>query len=361
MSCCLNRRPGRAYFGETVSSGANLKERRQHQGNQKTHSDQPVRRGRKDRERTANSYQRISQEPMRVFNEHFQTNLPNFAAIELFRQSVKQIEMELSTYCNRACSYCPNSVIDRRHSSDYMSDGLFNNILSQLKSIDFSGILHFHRYNEPLANKEYILSRISKTRQLLPKASIGIFTNGDYLDRTYLDKLYEAGCRSLQATLQYEGSKYDTPMMFNRLKDRVLKLGYEFAIGSTPGPITASVKVKDMTFIYTAPDRSVNERGYMFGMNRGESLQVNMAFRRTSPCIVPFMEMQIECDGTLLPCCNLRSDIPSHHNCVLGRLDETSNIFLEWSNACYVKWRKMLISHGLKDSPCRSCNYIVQA
>ena len=65
--------------------------------------------------------------------------------------------------------------------------------------------------------------------------------------------------------------------------------------------------------------------------------------------------MQIEYDGTLLPCCNLRSDFDAHQSCVLGKLTPDSNIVDVWSGPAYVAWRNMLFSNLPKPPPCQTC------
>ena len=64
----------------------------------------------------------------------------------------------------------------------------------------------------------------------------------------------------------------------------------------------ARASFRDLDFIM----RSVNIQSNP--SNRGSSLDTNADLRRTQPCLRPFDELQIECDGTLMPCCELRSN-----------------------------------------------------
>jgi hypothetical protein len=47
----------------------------------------------------------------------------------------------------------------------------------------------------------------------------------------------------------------------------------------------------------------------------------NGHFKRREACAKPFREMQIEMDGTLPLCCDLRSDYPEYRRSILGWSD----------------------------------------
>ena len=64
----------------------------------------------------------------------------------------RSVALEISTSCNRTCYYCPNQL--NGTPTDFMEESTFNEIINQLKTISFSGIIDYHFYNEPLlANK----------------------------------------------------------------------------------------------------------------------------------------------------------------------------------------------------------------
>ena len=286
---------------------------------------------------------------------HFQVN-PDTAR-DLFSRSVVRVELEISTYCNRTCSYCPNVIADRRSQNVKMSDALYTSILTQLSSIEWAGGLRFHRYNEPLSDREYLISRLREAREVLPKASLDLYSNGDYLDRDYLHELYVAGCRKMFVTFHTE--RYDGEQSVNDLEKRVAKLGYPYSLQKDGDfAMRAVVKVApDMIFHYTVRDFFGVKDGVVNHLDRGQALGSHAAIQRTAPCTMPFVELQVETDGTLLPCCNIRTDVPGHKDCALGQLTPDSDIFLAWTNAEYVKWRRGLMSYEPKDAPCSTCTY----
>jgi radical SAM protein with 4Fe4S-binding SPASM domain len=72
---------------------------------------------------------------------------------------------------------------------------------------------------------------------------------------------------------------------------------------------------------------------------------------------MPFDQLQIEWDGQMLPCCQIQPDAYEKDKYTLGRLTPTSDVFLEWTNANYVQWRKDLFSYEPKRAPCSTCSY----
>lgn len=291
-----------------------------------------------------------------VVPDHFKVNPAKARA--LFAKSVSNIEIEISSYCNRVCSYCPNSFIDRRSANDKISDSLYSSIINQLAEIDWQGTLAFHRYNEPLKDRSYLISRIREARLRLPHAELTVFTNGDYLTEDYLHELYMAGCRKIYATIHIDPEDYDDATATNLLKKRLSKFQYDYRLQPNKRGISAEVYVAcDLKFIYQIIDFGRSADGKPVRMDRGQALTPNNIVLRNAPCNIPFTEMQIELDGTLVPCRNIRTDVPEHRDYILGKLNPDSDLFMAWTNAEYVKWRKSLSGIGPKAAPCSTCNY----
>jgi radical SAM protein with 4Fe4S-binding SPASM domain len=297
---------------------------------------------------------------MLIDRRHFISSLEPAGAAELFKASVTNIEMAISSYCNRRCPYCPNKDVDRHSQRHLMADGVFFNIMKYLKSIAYAGEICLHRYNEPLADRDYALARINDVRTFLPDAAIVIYTNGDYLDAEYLRLLREAGVSCINATVHAppEGSTFAT--LTARLDERLRKLGLPWRlVEDNPGLRVAELDAgAGMRFSYTAHDFFLRDgAGNVAMLDRGESLKANKQFRRTQACLVLFNELQVEWDGTLLPCCNIHADVPAHRSYRLGRITADNNPFCEWTNENFVAWRRTLLSNELKSAPCTTCDY----
>ena len=102
------------------------------------------------------------------------------------------VEVEVNSRCNRACSYCPVSVLPIPDVPRYMSDAVFDRLLSELAKRDYAGKFSFHFYNEPLIRKD--LERlVEKVARNLPRAYRLLYTNGDLLTDARHRSLLEAG------------------------------------------------------------------------------------------------------------------------------------------------------------------------
>lgn len=100
------------------------------------------------------------------------------------------VEVETTTYCNRRCTYCPNSIFDRglRANETQMPVGLWNQIVDDLGAQNFVGQFSPHRYGEPLAD-ERLPELLAHARAAMPHARIAIYSNGDFLTPHLWDRL----------------------------------------------------------------------------------------------------------------------------------------------------------------------------
>jgi len=297
-----------------------------------------------------------------MFHLHHFFPLTDSAPAEaLFKQAVQTVEISISSYCNRRCPYCPNAKADRISEKHLMTDGLFHNIMRSLCRIEYAGNVHINRYNEPLADRDYALRRIREIRAFVPRSSIIVFTNGDYLDASYVAELGAAGVSAMLATVHEAPNGTGFTDLLEDQDRRMSRLGLPFVYGmNEAGNVrTANVSTGSaMTFTYMAQDFHRRDAdGVLWMEDRGQSLDVHKGMVRSTPCFMPFVQMQIEWDGELLPCCQIQPDVFAPGQYSLGRLTETSNMFLEWTNASYVQWRKDLLSYDIKKSPCATCSY----
>ena len=103
-------------------------------------------------------------------------------------ENLRLVELELWSYCNRKCVWCPNAFIDR-HSNQYIDYIILKNLIQSLKNINYKGYITFSRYNEPLAYPN-MLNRVCKyLKQELPECTLVTNTNGDYLSEEVVRQL----------------------------------------------------------------------------------------------------------------------------------------------------------------------------
>ena len=88
------------------------------------------------------------------------------------------------------------------------------------------------------------------------------------------------------------------------------------------------------------------------GCSRGESVPIQFTHRRTSPCLSPFYHVYIDFNGTVMPCCNLRSDVPAHADAAIANLSNGADLFLVYASETMAGWRRGLIGFERKSGHC---------
>lgn len=284
--------------------------------------------------------------------DHFTANLGWEAQRSLFIRSVHHITLEVASYCNRKCWFCPNSIEDRRGANKILPEELYLSILRQLAEVDYRGDISFSQYGEPLAKKKLILKRVRQAREYLPNALMRSNTNGDFIkDRSYIEELGSAGLDHLFIQV-YLGAqvRWDylkaTKLVARKLE--MLGLPYELLV-KDKNVIEYRLEVESMRVHLRARNFAVD------GNSRGGSVDINKSYVRSSPCLAPHTMFTVGFDGLVTPCCNLRSDLPAHAESILWNLNEDSDIFAAYASARFIEWRKALSNFNCKTGFCSAC------
>jgi MoaA/NifB/PqqE/SkfB family radical SAM enzyme len=286
---------------------------------------------------------------------HFRSDLSDAEKRDLFRCSVRYVEIELFTYCNRKCWFCPNSSMPFRQDKDgneFMDRGLYSRILDDLASIDYRGQIQFGRYNEPLAD-DAILARINEARDTLPRAWLYTHTNGDFLTPLYLDELKAAGLRELKIqTYLGNNERWDETAILDRQRSQLARLGLRIRKTLTAAPGQRHFHETDNPGMLV----TIDARNFdAIGTDRGGLVEIRQDRSRTAPCLIPFSNMYIDWNGNVVPCCNIRSDVAEHAEFVVSRLQDGASIFDAY--AALHGWRLSLLRFGEKSGPCTTCRY----
>lgn len=267
-------------------------------------------------------------------------------------KNIKSIEIETFSFCNRQCWFCPNSIIDRHSNNIEMKENLYLHILEQLAEINFSGTLSFSRYNEPLSQRALILKRIRQARDFLPNATLTTNTNGDYLSKDYIDDLCDAGLNvlNIQHYLQ-ENEKFETDNIKKSFEKISKKIGSEYKVSREQhNRIEAEFNYPGMKITARARDFKKN------GCTRGNSLETIAKRKRGTGCLIPYISVFIDYNGQVVPCCNLRSDFPSHTRFILG--DCNSKKLREiFNNRKTRNFRKKVKENPPRIDVCKNCNF----
>lgn len=286
---------------------------------------------------------------------HFTPNLSPDEARDLFRTSVRYVEIETFSYCNRKCWFCPNARIPQRQDkagNQYMDESLYLRVLNQLALIDYRGQIQFGRYNEPLADR-VILTRLMQARYLLPGAYLYSHTNGDFLTRNYLDELHSAGLNELKIqTYLGNNDRWDESEIRERQDSQLRRLGLTVTKTLSYAPACRMFHETDYPGMLVTLDARNFE---LIGTDRGGLVQIQQDLPRTAPCMIPFSNLYIDWTGDVMPCCNLRSDVPEHAPYSVCRLQDGHSIFQAF--AALHGWRTSLMRFGEKSGPCATCRY----
>lgn len=272
---------------------------------------------------------------------------------DLFKRNITLVELEPHAYCNRTCSFCPNSTIDRLTVQTELDRPLYEKILDDLQTISYDKVLRFARYSEPMAD-DHIYEMVSLARQYLPEANIDIVTNGDYLNAEALNRLREVGLSTLRISIYM---RKNIPWSVKNAQEEILRLAQRIEVNPKWASCTESTVAAK--FPYSGMETLVYSHNFdKIGYDRGHLVSdlIDKTYVRQSPCFLVFSNFTVDYNGKVMPCCNLRSDHVDHEQFILGDLQNTDqNIFDIYANRLSTAWRRSLVKVEDKQSPCDSC------
>jgi len=285
------------------------------------------------------------------FNQPPQVNPETLKSF--LKSQLVELEIETHAYCNRTCNFCPNSIIDRLNKQQVMDVHVFEHMIDELKTIDYSGTIKFHRYNEPLSN-DLIFDRIAYARKHLPKASLGFHSNGDFLTLEKLARLEEVGTTFIRVSLyiNYKNDEKNHKAFAEKQIEHFFK-----KLGAVPIPLIPSGSLAAARIPNTSIDAIVFVADIVHkGNDRGGALKQFSHEVRHSPCVSPFGRLFIDWSGDVLPCCNLRGDIKEHQSSILGNVKNSSLQEIYFSSTSN-QMRKWLADVSPKGGVCSTCTF----
>jgi len=280
----------------------------------------------------------------------------NKEAAEIFKRNISSVEIGTHNYCNRTCTFCPLSLesVSRRNKKNtiFMKDEMYESIMKQLASIDFSGRLDFSRYHEPTSHKDYIIEKIKIARSYLPNANISLNTNSDYITKEYHQQLLEAGVSNFafQAYMKNGATVFDEDEVFKRINKICDKLGAP--------RIQKEGQQNREWIIHKLPDRfkgKIHARNYWNnGVNRaGTVLDTN--YTRTQPCTSMNKGVYIDYNGSMTACCDMLTP-ELHTKWEVGNLEKETDLFLNYTSKFYTAFRDRITkAQWYPNSPCIKC------
>lgn len=196
---------------------------------------------------------------------------------------IRLLELELFSFCNRTCNFCPNHFVDRLSDNKILDIKVFKNLIYELKSNNYSGVISFSRYCEPFAFRNILEDRIKYIRKEIPGIKLVCNTNGDY---------------------DWEGIDID----------ELTIMDYDMKL--TKNELGTFKRDKKPYLVRKMRLGKIN--------NRAGLLDIRKRFVRDFACYEPSYFVGIDFNGSVNPCCNIRSDVSAHKPYVLGNLHSSS-------------------------------------
>lgn len=266
---------------------------------------------------------------------------------ELFNKYVYTINLELSAYCNRSCSYCPVSIYPRKQ--ELMTSDIFQKVLDNLEFIRYTGGISLNLFNEPLYD-DLLEERIRQIKEKLPSAYIYFNSNGDKLSSERIESLWNAGLSRILITIHTASNEeWNDDKKREEFKRFLKKIGkveyYEKREEQEGRSIIVTIPYEEKRCIILKCNNWAR-----YGNDRGGVLKDLSIRERLEPCMNPVREFSIAYDGSIKLCCNIYFESPDCGN-IMGK-----GILDFYFGEQLVSFRKKLFRYGEKVSPCSTCN-----
>ena len=254
------------------------------------------------------------------------------------------IAIEITAACNRRCKFCPVSVYQRP--DETMPEQVFQAILGELNHINYAGRIEFYIYNEPLKNKDHLAYCAKQTSAAVPRATLMISTNGDYLKGPEdIEWIFSIGVNQIVLNA-YSPQQYPKFMEWKR------------TLEDTHGPLSETVYSKiprnaKALKVYDKSDSSSFGDGVFAITNRAGNIPEFLSATCepvSRMCVKPFRLLNINWRGEAIICCNdYYADVPC------GTVPEQSLIEI-WEGPIFAAYRKKLLNKERTLPMCRSCD-----
>jgi len=221
------------------------------------------------------------------------------------------IGIEINSYCNRTCYYCPRE----KNRKEKLSNQIFYPIIHQLKDWDFKGHILLNVYNEPLTDKR-LIEFVNFIRGYGFK--IRLYTNGDFLNESIANRLK---VNEIRVTIHEPTSNKQV------LKLKALKKKYK------------NITLIDLRDKFRKTDL----------LNRGDSLKGEIF--KTKKCSLVNM-MIVKSNGDVTLCCN---DIKSKY--IFGNVynEKLKDI---WNKKSFKETRDKIRKGIFELDICKKCGYL---
>jgi organic radical activating enzyme len=228
---------------------------------------------------------------------------------------LQEIEIDPIDICNRTCEFCPRSFDTFSNTKARLSFETAQKINDRLKEINYSKIVSFVGFGEPLLHK-HLEECIRLVVADLTLDDVFIVTNGDFLTESRLQSLADAGVTTIKVSMYDE----DLSTHFNAIAPSSLNMVYRHYYATTP-------QLVNRNEIWNSPKNYYIERA----------------------CYIPFTSTLIDYHGNYLLCANDWSK-STHFGTVWSHSIEKA-----WLGSEINYFRHQLQNHQRTLFPCSAC------
>lgn len=243
------------------------------------------------------------------------------------------VEFNLTGLCNRKCEFCPRvdpAVFPNVNVA--MTVELYQKVVEDLAAMNFDGIILYSAFGEPLLHRR-IEELISITRRLCPATRIEVITNGDFVTRPKVRRLFAAGLSTLLISL-YDGlhqlKKFGALRRALRLGDDQLVLRKRYL----PRSKKFGILLSNRSGLVELPDLGVRK--------------LREPIRES--CYYPFYQMLVDYDGAVLLCPH-----DWGKRLIAGNLNHQS-VHEVWTSELMRSTRLSLAACDRGFAPCNGCD-----
>jgi radical SAM protein with 4Fe4S-binding SPASM domain len=227
--------------------------------------------------------------------------------------TLKNLEINITDACNRACEFCPHSEEDYQFRTGRAQLSLFSFIAHQLVEKNYTGSIVLCGYGEPTMYKSLreAISILATTN-----AKIELITNGELLSKEKVKELFAVGLSVINISVYEEQYVEHARLLVEDLK----------------------------------PDQWLIRNRYLGQIELVNRIEIRngIIHQKTDPCWLLAYKMLVNYNGDVMLCCNdwTRSN-------VYGNIYET-NLWAIWSNNLQDKRLELL--SGQRNGVCANCN-----
>lgn len=260
----------------------------------------------------------------------------------------KRVEIEIASACNLRCSYCP-----RRHMEElagFIDMGLFKKIIDEASEYPDTTLV-LHRRGESLLHKNFKdICDMVKGRF----KEVQIATNATLLNEAKSKKIIEAiDFISFSIDSPRSFDKTRAPAKYENVESNVLKF-----LDINKGKVKTQVSMVQTTETDPEDAHIFKElwhgkvdriRIYEEHSRDGKFGSLNKKRPVRLPCVMPFYELLIYCDGKIGRCNHDWESSP------MGDAN-TASIKQIWKNSLYTSLRKQHTDLDITDEVCKGCD-----